>query len=84
MPTHRRWWVFLGDVKGSLGDLTGGGNFICTVVLSAVLVFAGSIGLDSIKAEGMFIRDALWYAASLTAVRPQGKAGKQPFLAFLL
>jgi hypothetical protein len=26
--------------QGSLGDLSGGGNFICTVVLSAVLLYA--------------------------------------------
>jgi Ca2+/Na+ antiporter len=49
----------------ALGDLTGGGNFVVTVVLSALLVVVGPVGL---KVEGMFLRDALFYAGSVMFV----------------
>lgn len=49
----------------ALGDLTGGGNFVVTVVLSALLVVVRPKGL---RAEGMFLRDALFYAGSVMFV----------------
>jgi sodium/potassium/calcium exchanger 6 len=49
----------------ALGDLTGGGNFVVTVVLAALLGLVGDAGL---KAEGMFLRDSLFYSASVLFV----------------
>lgn len=49
----------------ALGDLTGGGNFVVTIVLSALLVVVGTAGL---KVEGMFFRDAVFYSVSVIFV----------------
>ncbi len=53
------------EIGLALGDLTGGGNFVVTVVLSALLVVVRPNGL---RAEGMFLRDALFYAGSVMFV----------------
>ena len=49
----------------ALGDLTGGGNFVVTIVLGALLMVMHPAGL---KVEGMFLRDALFYAGSVMFV----------------
>jgi hypothetical protein len=49
----------------ALGDLTGGGNFVVTIVLSAIILVVGPGGL---KAEGMFLRDSLFYAGAVIFV----------------
>jgi sodium/potassium/calcium exchanger 6 len=49
----------------ALGDLTGGGNFVVTVVLAALLGLVGDAGL---KAEGMFLRDSLYVLYCLLVI----------------